>query len=33
MNQMRRNCPNEEANVKGKPTEKYEEEKSNVKKL
>jgi len=33
MNQMWRNCPNEETEEKGKPTEKYKEEKSIVKKL
>ena len=33
MNQMRRHCSNEETKVKGKPTKKYEDEKSKVKKL
>ena len=32
-NQMRRHCSNEETKEKGKPTEKYEDEKSKVKKL
>jgi len=32
-NQMRRHCTNEETKEKGKPTEKYEDEKSKVKKL
>jgi len=33
MNQMRRRCPNEEIKEKRKPTKKYEDEKSKVKKL